>query len=162
MEDINARLKSEFETITLYNPTSEDFTQKYNGEPYTIKAKSTKPFAQFIGFHIAKHLATTMVKDTFTLKERNDPKKTVMVTQHLVYDNPRLRIALYEILKDTQLVQKVIMIYPYKGFIGDMDEYKKFVEHVEAKANEVKSTGSQQSSQQEAEMTNIPSATGGR
>ena len=140
-EDIKTRLKSEFETIILYNPTSEDFIQRYNGEPYTIKTKETKAFAQFIGFHIAKHLATQMVKGTFTLKGRNDPKKTVTVTQHLVYDNPKLRIALYQILMDVELVQQVILLYPYKGFIGDMDEYKKFVENKEEKdKKEIKST----------------------
>lgn len=166
MEDINARLKSEFETIILFNPTSEDFTQNYNGEPYVIKAKETKAFAQFIGFHIAKHLATKIVKASFSYKERCDPKKTTKVTQHLVYDNPRLRIALYQILQDVQLVQKVVMVYPYKGFIGEMDEYKKYVEGEEAKEKkekEKKNKGNVKSevkqSSQQAETTNIPSTT---
>jgi len=119
---------AELDTINLSNPTSNDFIQNFNGEPYKIKAGESKNFAQFVGFHIAKHLATKMVLDTFSKKDRNDPKKAISIGQHTHYDNPKLRIALYKIFNDKELVQKTIMLYPYKGFIGEMDDYKKFVE----------------------------------
>lgn len=122
---------AELDTINLINPTSKDFTQNFNGEPYTIKTGESKTFAQFVGFHIAKHLATKMVLDTFSKKDRNDPKKAIAIGQHTHYDNPKLRIALYKIFKDKDLVQKTILLYPYKGFIGEMDEYKNFVEKEE-------------------------------
>lgn len=128
------KLMAELDTIKLSNPTSEDFIQNFNGEPYTVKAGQSKSFAQFVGFHIAKHLATKMVLSTFSKKDRNDPKKAISIGQHTHYDNPKLRIALYQIFGDKDLVQKTILLYPYKGFIGEMDEYKNFVEKSEKKS----------------------------
>lgn len=116
---------AEFDTVVLYNPTDEDYTHGFNGEPYTIEANTTKSFAQFVGFHLAKHLATKMVEDSISKKDKKE--KPIMVAQKLIYDNPDLRIALYKILKNKELVQKVIAAYPYKGFVGEMSIYEDFV-----------------------------------
>ena len=129
---------SELDAITIHNPTSEDFTHNYNGEPYTVEANSTKAFAQFVGYHLAKHLASQMVMDSFSEKEKKDQKKAIVISQNLSYDNPRLRIALYKIFQNKDSVQNTIMAYPYKGFIGDMKEYEDFVNKEEEK-NKTKS-----------------------
>lgn len=116
----------ELDVITLINPTSEDFTVPYNGQPYTLKAGETKSFSKFVGFHIAKHLSTKMIEDEIP----NKVKKTtpVAVAQRTVYDSHFRRIALYKILRDKDIVVQVIAAYPFKGFIGEMSEYEKFVE----------------------------------
>ena len=145
---------AELDIISLYNPTNEDITQTFNGEDYTLKSKHTQHFAKFVGYHIAKYLAIKMVNNTFSPKEHMDPKKTTQISQALVFDNPRLRIALYKILKSTDEVQNVILRYPWKGFVGEMEEYKAFVdteekrvarekekEEKESKPKEVKSSG---------------------
>lgn len=116
---------AELDVITLYNPTSIDFSHGFNGELYTIETRTSKQFTQYVGYHLAKHLATKMVIDDITAADKKS--KPTMVSQRTVYDNPYLRIALYKILQDTDLVQKVIMAYPYKGFVGEMVLYDDFV-----------------------------------
>lgn len=117
---------AEFDSIVLFNPTSEDFVHGFNGEPYTLPANSSKSFTKFVAFHLAKHLATKMVEEEIEEAERK--KNPSIVTQRTVYDNPSLRIALFKILNDTKLVQDVIMAYPFKGFVGEMSIYQTFVE----------------------------------
>lgn len=116
---------AELDTIALTNPTSEDFSQRFNGEIYTLEANASKSFAQFVGFHIAKHLSQKMLKDEITPKMRKE--RPTLLSQRQVYDNPYLRIALFKIFSDVQLVQKLISIYPFKGFVGDMKLYEDFV-----------------------------------
>lgn len=117
---------AEFDSVNLFNPTAEDFTHNFNGEPYTLPAASSKSFSKFVGFHLAKHLASKLVEAE--IEEVDKRKNPSIVTQRIVYDNPYLRIALYKILKDTKLVQDVIMAYPYKGFVGEMSIYQSFVD----------------------------------
>lgn len=118
---------AELDTIRLKNPTNKDFTWKYNGEPYTIKANEEKAFAKFVGFHLAKHLSSQMMNDEVPAEDKKDPNKSLELAHRMVYDNPRRRIALYKILQDTGLVQEVIKAYPFKGFVGEMSEYEEFV-----------------------------------
>ena len=129
---------SELDAVILFNPTNQDFAHHFNGELYSISANSSKPFAQKVGFHLAKHLATKMVNDSFSTEDKKDPKKSLMISQHTVYDNPKLRIALFKILKDKMLVQEVVIAYPYKGFIGEMLEYEQFVENSEKPKEPIK------------------------
>jgi len=132
---------AELDTIVLENPTKSDFSHHFNGELYTIKANETKSFTQFVGFHLAKHLATKMVSDSFTKENLNDPKKAVQISQQRVYDNPKLRIALYKILKDVSLVQRLIESYPYKEFLGNIEEYENFVKKSTAENSPTKKVG---------------------
>src|SRR3990167_1292781 len=111
---------AELDVVVLYNPTSKDFTWKYNGEPYRIKAKERKPFAKYAGFHLAKHLSNQMLHDEMTPEERKDRNKEAELAQRIVYDNPHRRIALYKIFENKELVQEVINHYPFKGFQGEM------------------------------------------
>jgi hypothetical protein len=117
---------SEFDSVILNNTTTEDFVHNFNGEPYTLPAESSRAFSKFVAFHLAKHLATKLVEADISEDEKK--KNPSVVTQRTVYDNPQLRIALYKILKDTKLVQDVIMAYPYKGFVGEMSIYQDYVE----------------------------------
>lgn len=122
------------DSIEITNPTSEDFTQRFNGEPYTIASKETKSYPGPLSFHIAKHLSTKMVQDdekkTFTKKDREDPnsRKHLKVAQLSTYDTHERRIALYKILGDKDLVLECIKRYPFKGFIGEMSVYEDFVQ----------------------------------
>lgn len=129
----------ELEVIDITNPTSKDFSWRYNGELFTIKAGETKGFAKAVGFHLAKHLSSQMICDEAlvkaTKKELEDPRAQVHVkiSQLNTYDTHERRIALYKILGDEERVVQVIMNYPFKGFIGEMDEFKKFVESKKSK-----------------------------
>src|SRR3990167_10604417 len=126
--------KQELEVIEITNPTSEDFSWRYNGEPYTIKAGETRSFAKPIAFHLAKHLSTMMVvKDeekNMTKADKLNPNASIhiKIAQLSTSDTHERRIALYKILGDENRVVEVISHYPFKGFIGDMDVYQKFVE----------------------------------
>ena len=128
---------AELDIIELSNPTGEDFEVYYNGEPYVLKAGQTKSFTKHVGYHVAKHLAHKMVDDSFTLQEKQDQKKALEIAKCSVFDNPRLRIALYKIMRDVHNVEQVILAFPYKGFIGEMSEYKQFVDNFN-KPKEVK------------------------
>lgn len=127
------------DVITLFNPTAGDFTGTWNGEDYTLLSNKSDNFSKFVGFHLATNLAKQMIIDSFSEKDRNDVKKSIIISQSLLYDNPKLRIALYKILRSVPLVQECIMAYPYKGFVGDMDEYKEFVKKEESKKPEATS-----------------------
>ena len=116
---------AEFDSVILFNPIDEDFVHNFNGEPYTLPAKGSKAFSKFVAFHLAKHLASKLVESE--VGEADKKKNPSIITQRTVYDNPYLRIALYKILKDVKIVQEVVMAYPYKGFVGEMDIYQEFV-----------------------------------
>mgnify|MGYP001606124035 CR=1 FL=1 len=128
-----AELK-EYDSVVINNPTSEDFTQRFNGEPYTIKAGESKGYAKFVAFHLAKHLSTRMIEseimEEMTNKDLGDPRSAIhsKISQLQVHDTHERRIALYKILGDEDLVVQVISAYPFKGFIGEMEVYKSFVE----------------------------------
>lgn len=124
--------------IEITNPTSESFTWQYNGQPYTLEAGESKAFARPVSYHLAKHLSTQMVvgevKGSMTKKDQENPhaKVHVKVSQLTIYDTHERRVALYKILKDEQRVVEVITRYPFKGFIGDMEIYKAFVDKAKA------------------------------
>lgn len=128
----------EFESVLISNPTAEDFTRRWNGEPYEIKANESKGFAKFIAFHLAKHLSTQMLEKDFPRKKRflNEQERNIEALRHanlILFDNPKRRIALFKIINDIQLVMEVIAAYPFKGFmegefLGYMQDYKDFVE----------------------------------
>lgn len=131
--------KEDLSSVEINNPTSEDFTWNYNGEPYTIKAGVPAQFAKPVAYHLARHLSTKMivdeVKSKMTKKQienQHDPIH-VKISQLSVYDTPERRIALYKILRNEDYVMQLLMRYPYKGSIGELDEYKQFVEKEKAK-----------------------------
>ena len=132
----------ELEVIDITNPSSEDFSWRYNGELFTIKAGEKRGFAKAVALHIAKHLSTKMVCDyamsTANKKDMADPRAAihVKISQLNTYDTHERRIALYQILGNVDIVIQVIANYPFKGFIGDMDEYQKFVEKSKEKVAE--------------------------
>lgn len=127
---------AQLDVITLFNPTAGDFVGTWNGEDYTLPKNGSESFSKFVGFHLATNLAKQLINDSFSDADKKDPKKSILISQTLLYDNPRLRIALYKILRSVPLVQECIMSYPYKGFVGDMDEYKNFVIKEESKKTE--------------------------
>lgn len=126
--------KEDLSAIEITNPTSEDFTWNYNGEPYTIKGNQTAVYAKPVAYHLAKHLSTKMIieplKESMSKKDienKNSPVH-VKISQLSIYDTHERRIALYKILRKGDLVLDLITRYPFKGFIGEMGEYQKFVE----------------------------------
>ena len=130
---------NELNVIEITNPTSKDFSWAYNGEKFTVKAGEKKGFAGSVSLHLAKHLSTKIVCDEALSKatktDLKNPNAAIhtKVSQLSTYDTHERRIALYKILGDIDTVIKVIEHYPFKGFIGDMDEYQKFVEKSQGK-----------------------------
>lgn len=137
---------SELDSIKITNPTDEDFAWRFNGEMYSIKAGETRDLAKVVAFHLAKHLSTKMIVDgeraSMTKAQRADKHSPshLKIAQLSVYDTHERRIALYKILGDQQLVIQLIQAYPFKGFIGDMDEYVKFVNKSESKPVKAQAT----------------------
>lgn len=125
--------ENELTTIEITNPTSEDFTQRFNGEPFTLKAGELTIWAKKVALHVAKHLSDKIISDENPPKLKKNPTEREInreenrVSQLKSFDNPTRRIALYRILKDTMKVQDVILDYNFGGFIGEMDIYKQFV-----------------------------------
>ena len=131
--------REDLSAVTIINPTSEDFTWQWNGEPYTVKARDSAGFAKPVAYHLARHLSTKMivdeVKGKLTKKQIDNPRDPIHVklSQLQVYDTPERRIALYKILGDEDKVMQLLMRYPYKGTIGELDEYKQYVEKEKSK-----------------------------
>jgi len=134
---------AELDIVELQNPTKEDFVQKYNGEPYTLKAGERRTFSKHVGLHIAKHLAMKMVDSELLSKapkkdlDNPNSRVNIVLAQSQTHDTPLLRMQLYKILGDKTLVEYTIGSYPFKGIIGDIREYDDFVtkqEKVESKS----------------------------
>lgn len=136
-----AELKqSEYEAVSVTNPTSKEFTQNFNGEPYTVGALETKNFARNAAYHFAYKLSQKILEDEFPFskKKQTEQERNVEATrfsQLTLYDNPKRRMALFRIVKDVLVVQDVIAktLLSHRGWLegkhmGTMDEYKKFVE----------------------------------
>lgn len=141
MPELEKSNRGEFDTIVIYNPLEEPFQARFNGELYRIGAEETKSFPAFLGFHMAKELSDNLLQpDLRKLKADADKSKNPNPfnprnAQLMVYDNPRRRITLYQVLRDKGLVQECIQSFPFKAFIGEMSEYDSYVE----KATEKKS-----------------------
>lgn len=120
---------AEFDTTSITNPMKEDFAVNFNGERYEIGAGEQKSFPEFLAFHIAKHLSDKMLNDEVQ-KIKNADKENPFnprVGQMLVYDNPQRRMRLYDILGSKARVEACINAYPFKGFIGELEEYDNYV-----------------------------------
>lgn len=121
------------ESVSITNPTAEDFAWRYNGTLYALKAKEAKAFARPVAYHLAKHLSTKMIvadaEGKMTKKDLENPNSALHVkaSQLATYDTHERRIALFQILQDPNLVVDVIKRYPFKGFIGEMAEYEQYV-----------------------------------
>jgi len=125
---------AEFTTIEIINPTSEDFTHNFNGEPYTLPSKRIVHFPKAVAFHLAKHLSTKIIiaekKKGVPRKKLEDIRDRIQfeVSRLAIHDTPERRIALYKMFKNESYVIEVIKQYPFKDIIGDMEIYTKFVE----------------------------------
>lgn len=132
MPELNSN-RGEFDTITIYNPLGENFQARFNGELYSISAEAEKSFPVFLAFHMAKELSDRLLqpdleklkKDASKQQQPNpfNPKNA----QLMVYDNPRRRITLFQVLRDKGLVEECLRAFPFKAFIGEMAEYDDFV-----------------------------------
>lgn len=133
-ENIKVSELKEHDSVFVKNPTSEDFSWKFNGESYAVKAGEEKAFSKFVAFHLAKHLSTQMITDEVVgdmkKKDLDDPKSPLhsKISQLNIYDTPERRIAIHKILNNEELVVAVISCYPFKGFVGDMNLYKKYLD----------------------------------
>lgn len=127
---------AELDTLYVTNPTSDDFTVNFNGEPYTVGAGEKKSYPEFLGFHIAKHLSDKILREEIAKirKKQTENPFRPQVGQLMVYDNPKRRIALYDILGDKTLVERCINAFPMKDFIGEIEEYDEYVEKQTEKA----------------------------
>lgn len=119
---------AELDSITVFNPTKEEFTATFNGEAYTIPAGAERAYPEFLAFHLAKHLSAKMLNDNEVAKEKKTAKKgenpfNPRVGQYLIYDNPERRIYLFDILQSKTLVERALNAMNLKGFIGDIQKY---------------------------------------
>lgn len=134
-QDRNSGVTSEFETIEITNPLEEAFKVRFNGELYTIEAGAFKSYPRFLAFHIAKHLSDKMLIPEVEKRQKKQKEGDVynpQIAQLMIYDNSYRRILLYNILKSKIMVEECIKAFPFKGFIGEMDEYEEHVAKVEA------------------------------
>ena len=127
-------MKNELDIVSIINPTAEDFTWNYNGEPYTILANETKSFVKPVAYHLAKHLSTKMIVENGMMGMSKEDEKNPHASIHFkiaqleVNDTAERRVALYQIFGNENTVIDMIQTYPFKGFIGDMEMYKRFVD----------------------------------
>jgi hypothetical protein len=130
---------AELDVIKVSNPLGEEFSCRFNGELYKVPAESEAFFPHFLAFHMAKHLSDKMLSKEVekTKKAKTDNPFNPKVAQVEIYDNPDRRIALYDILGTKELVEKCINAFPFKGFLGEMSDYDKYVEKKE-KAKDMK------------------------
>jgi hypothetical protein len=125
-----------YDSIPVFNPLTEDFMVRFNGEPYSIREGETKNWPSFLAYHIAKHLSDKMLQpELLRIKEEGanvmyNPKNA----QLMVYDNVSRRKALYDILQSKDEVERCLGAFNFKGFIGDMNEYDSYVESKRPKA----------------------------
>lgn len=61
----------EKKNILIYNPLKEDFTWKYDGDPYTIPSQENKSFKTSLAKHLGKHLVDAYLNT----KDKNYPRK---------------------------------------------------------------------------------------
>jgi hypothetical protein len=124
---------AELDTIIVKNPLKEDFNVRFNGEPYTVKAGEEKTFPSFLAFHFAKHLSDKILsKEVEKIKKaKSDNPYRPEVGQLLLHDNVKRRMALYDVLRDKELVGHVIVAFNFKGLIGEMKEYEEYVDKIE-------------------------------
>ena len=124
---------AELDTLRLVNPTKKDFEVRFNGELYKVGAGEEKSYPEFLAFHIAKHLSDEMLRVEIEKirKQQSENPYRPQVGQLMVYDNAKRRIALYNILGSKTKVEDCIQSYPFKAFIGEMNEYDEYVAKVE-------------------------------
>jgi hypothetical protein len=122
-------IMAELDTVSVRNPSKDDFTVRFNGEPYTVLAGETKHYPLYLSFHIAKHLSDKLLQSELlkATKGKQDSQFSPHVSQVMIYDTPKRRIALYDILKSKQLVEDCVKAFNFKGFIGEMSEYDDYV-----------------------------------
>ena len=71
-----AQLKREAqsnEVITkrIYNPDSKDFTHRFGGKDYTVRAREIEEFPYYIANHLKKHLAFHVLVKRGQVKQRD-------------------------------------------------------------------------------------------
>lgn len=129
---------AELDSIEVYNPTDEDFTVRFNGEPYTLASHARREWAQYLALHVAKHLSDYILNKEVAImvKKKTDNPHQPEVGQLVLHDNPKRRIALYDILGSKEHVELCINSFPFKGFIGEMSIYDSHVEKARSKRAE--------------------------
>jgi len=129
---------AELDTLTIYNPLKEDFLSRFNGELYKVPAQESKPFPQFLAFHIAKHLSDALMAPEL-LKIKKDTGKegsnafNPRNAQLMIFDNTIRRKHLYDILGSKELVESCLKAFPFKAFVGIFGEMKDYDEYVAKK-----------------------------
>ena len=134
MPEENQNSVSEFETIEIYTPLKEAFKVRFNGELYTLESETVKSYPRFLAFHFAKHLSDKMLSpelEKLNKKQKDGDVYNPKVAQMMIYDNAQRRITMYEVLKSKAAVEECIKAFPFKGFIGEMDEYDEHVAKAE-------------------------------
>lgn len=124
---------AELDQIRITNPTDEDITTYYNGEPYSLKAREERTEPQHLARHMAKQISDREVQNEVnemwqkSLKTKT-PLSDTLRAQYALNDNMIRRRWLYRCLRHKDQVLEVLKRYPqFKGFIGEENEFDMFV-----------------------------------
>ena len=99
---------AEFNLIKIYNPLPEDFDWKWDGKDYSIPAKSSKEFPEFMAKHFAEHLAGKILSENWELKVKKELGDVVLTSP--IRDIGHL--------KETLLSSEIEAFEAIKGFAG--------------------------------------------
>lgn len=126
---------AELDTCSIKNPSKEDFSARFNGELYTVRAGESKTYPKYLVYHLAKHLSNQLMdKEVRVLiaQYEKDSPYVPQVGALMNHDNPTRRKYLYDILGSKAEVESCLQQLQFKSFIGEMREYDKYVADVES------------------------------
>lgn len=119
--------------VNVTNITDKDFTHKYDGSPFTIKAGETLTFPWGIGEHLARHLARKILISSDKGATQYDPKDPTAMNGHgsVIWNADSEKAMMARILGDSWTVaqgEKKSEIELLKEEIAKMNEWRKTVE----------------------------------
>ena len=135
---------AELDYIAVHNPRKEPMEVTYNGEKYAIEAETVKPMQHHLARHMAKHatdkwIGEDVVKEQAKFRKKKELMPEPLIVQWTMYDCPKRRNYLYEVLRSKEEVERTIKAYPqFKAtdaklnFVGEMKDYDDFVIKYEA------------------------------
>jgi hypothetical protein len=122
---------AELDTCSITNPRDTDFTGRYNGELYRVRAGETKVYPKYLVYHLAKHLSNEMLdKETRELIAKHQEASPFVPQVGILmnHDNPARRKYLFDILGSREEVESCLKALGFKSFVGEMKEYDDYVE----------------------------------
>lgn len=129
--------------VNVTNVTDRDFTHKFNGAPFTVRAGETLTFPWDVGEHLARHLARKILIAGDKGATAYDPKDPTAMNGHgsVLWNEDTEKAMMAKILGDSWTVaqkEKKSEIELLKEQIAEMNEWRKTVQPDAAKGAEPK------------------------